>query len=103
MENAAGTSFTARPDNLLICRLLEGKRCKYLLTVRCARLSGSRFNFTPCAKGENHMDPTMGEINGLTTEPGASAFLGGAAELQTETTDNAVPATNYPIGAVDYN
>jgi hypothetical protein len=49
------------------------------------------------------MDPTMGEINGLTTEPGASAFLGGAAELQAVTTDNAVPATNYPIGAVDYN
>jgi hypothetical protein len=56
------------------------------------------------------MDPTMGETNGLTTalttEPGASAYLGGAAELQaetTETTDNAVPATNYPVGAVDFN
>jgi hypothetical protein len=49
------------------------------------------------------MDPTMGETNGLTTEPGASAYLGGAAELQAETTDNVVPPTNYPIGAVDYN
>jgi hypothetical protein len=49
------------------------------------------------------MDPTMGETNGLTAEPGASAYLGGAAELQAETTETAVPATNYPIGAVDYN
>jgi hypothetical protein len=51
------------------------------------------------------MDPTMGGLtNGLTTpEPGASAYLGGAAELQAVATANDVPATNYPIGVVDFN
>ncbi|SHH04456.1 hypothetical protein [Bradyrhizobium erythrophlei] len=69
------------------------------------------------------MDPTMGQTGGVVIEAGASAYLGGAAEMlatQGEVATSAeavaaadtmlsieqppaVPATNYPVGAVDFN